>query len=190
MILQISLLPIIPIYLALAVDTWKRGTLPGKIVVWATLAGVQLLGYLWAQTMVEYYTSVRYVECVLRPLIKNELKTDLFWGYEAHLSAHRRTAPLSWELFFPILGLIIFASITALRYWKFDGGSLFWDISGAIINFLLLVALWSHCFTAVHIRREWSACDKEVVSHFDATLRSLSQEKVNAEQTSIEDQQA
>jgi hypothetical protein len=173
MILQISLVPIIPIYLALALDMWIRATIPGKILTWGTLAGLQLLGYLWAQTMVEYYTSVRYVECVLRPLIKRIVDTDLFWGYEPHLSAHRHTSPLSWELSFPILAAVLFATTTALRYWTFKGWFPFWDIFGAIINLCLLAALWRHCLTAVRIRREWSTCDKDVVKQLEATTQSV-----------------
>jgi hypothetical protein len=190
MILQISLVPIIPIYLALAVDTWKRGTIPGRIILWATFAGLQLLGYLWAQAMVEYYTSVKYVECVLRPLIKDALKSNLFWGYEPHLSAHRHTTPLFWELFFPAIGVLLFVVISGLRYWRFDGGSVFWDLCGAVINLMLLVALWSHCVMAIRIRREWSACDKDIVELFDARLQEVFDKNVRHDRTTSADSNA
>src|SRR5437868_4189465 len=74
-ILQASLIPIVPIYLALAVEVWKSGTIVREVVIWIAVAGLQLIGIVWGQTLVEGYNVVRYIECYLRPLIDKEVGT-------------------------------------------------------------------------------------------------------------------
>ena len=181
MILHVSLVPVIPVYLTLAAQLWERiGST--KIIAWGTFGGLQLIGYLWAHVMVEYYTTVRYLECVLRPPVKRTIEAELFWGYEPHLSAHRSTSALSWELFFPILGSVIMATISIfrLRDWIINGGDPAGDIFGATINLGLLAAQWWPCLSAGRIRRQWSSCSKEVSEQLDATVLDIKLSQKNS----------
>src|SRR5258708_9039570 len=79
-ILQASLFPAVPIYLALAVQVWSANVMRKEIVVWGALAGLQLIGILWANVLAENYAAVNYIESYLYPLVKKIVRMDLFWA--------------------------------------------------------------------------------------------------------------
>src|SRR5258708_2627795 len=90
-ILQASLLPAVPIYLALASQVVSKNVMRKEIYVWGALAGLQLIAILWANVLAENYAAVNYIERYLRPLAEDTVRTTLFWGYEPYLTRHRPT---------------------------------------------------------------------------------------------------
>ena len=154
-VLQVSLVPAVPVYLALAAQVWQAGVIVKGVVVWATLAGLQLIGIVWSQLMLEEYAAVRYIEFYLRPLIKNVVGSDLFWGYEPYLVKHRLIRQGWGEASISVLGLIVFLITLAARIPEFSR----WDAAGAVINLVILRFLWKHSNRARKARREWSAFD-------------------------------
>ena len=162
-VLQVGLLPIIPIYLAMAAQVWQYGPVLKEVVVWATLSGMQIIGIVWAQTIVEQYGLVRYLECYLRPLVEDIVHRSVFWGYEPYL-IKRRTIPTSFAE--PAVAIISFALLIitcitryATRLWLRLS---WWDACGLIVNLALLYLLWKRRLEASEIRHEWTAFDEKL----------------------------
>lgn len=167
-VLQVGLLPIIPIYLAMAAQVWQYGPVLKEVVVWATIAGVQIIGIVWAQTVVEQYNLVRYVECYLRPLIEAVVHTNEFWGYEPHL-IKRRTIPTSFaEPAVAVISSALLIVTCISRYWIHPWLKLsWWDACGLVVNLCLLYLLWRRRLEAGEIRREWTAFDESLTRRFE-----------------------
>ncbi len=131
--------------------------------------GVQIVGIIWAQTVVEQYGLVRYVECYLRPLIEDLVQTNVFWGYEPYL-INRRTIPTSFGE--PAVAIISSALliITAIcRYWIHSWLSLsWWDACGLVMNLGLHYLLWRRRLEAAEIRREWTEFDQNLGQSLEA----------------------
>lgn len=158
LVLQAGLLSLVPIYLALAVQVWSSNVIVQEVVVWLTVIGLFHVGLVWAQTLIEHYTAVRYVECYLRPLIKKIVTTDLFWGYEPHLISNRPVPAVTWEYSIPFVGLTVLVATFLVRV---SQGISAWDIAGVIITFGLMIRLARLSWKAGQIRREWLTCDME-----------------------------
>jgi hypothetical protein len=169
LVLQFSLVPVVPVYLSLAVGIWSAVTIK-EIVIWATLAGLQALALLWAQALLQHYIAIRYMECYLRPLIREGLDTAKFWGYEPHLILHRPTRADWYELILPILGLIIFLTILIFRLSQQFS---WWDGAGISLNFILLVILWNVVLKARRVRIEWSRFSKRVSEALDDKRKEI-----------------
>jgi hypothetical protein len=162
-VLQVGLLPIIPIYLAMASQVWQYGPVLKEVVIWATLAGMQITGIIWAQTVVEQYGLVRYVECYLRPLAEELVHTNVFWGYEPYL-IKRRTIPTSFaEPAVAVISSTLVIITCVSRYWVLSWLKLsWWDACGLVVNLALLYLLWRRRLEAGEIRREWTMFDEKL----------------------------
>src|SRR5205085_5924308 len=136
-VMQFGLLPVVPAYLVLAIYAWPQITIK-EILIWITLAGLQVIALLWTQALSELYRAVRYIECYLRPRIREGIDTYRFWGYEPYLINHRTT--YRWEFLYPILGSIFIAIILTIRL--LQNFSWRWDGSGLLLNLMLLTILW------------------------------------------------
>lgn len=166
-ILQASLLPVVPIYLALAVDVWRSDVIIREVVVWVTLAGLQLIGILWANVLAEYYAAVKYIECYLRPLIEKVVNTNLFWGYEPYLTLHRPTKKYWGEFSIPVLSLGVIVTTCYVRY----HGYTWRDICGLASNLILFYYLWNKSIKAIRIMREWSSSDTKLAQRLEVARR-------------------
>jgi hypothetical protein len=166
MILQAGLMPVVPVYLVLALDVWKSGEIMKEVVIWGAVAGLFLIGFVWSWTLVEIYTVVSYIERFLRPMVEKVVDTEMFWGYEPYLTKGRPT-PLIWvDLPIPLLATVAFALAAVARYADHSR----WDIVGASFNIGLLVVLWRYNLTAYRIRKQWSASDKTLAKKFEGYL--------------------
>lgn len=154
-ILQASLLPAVPIYLALAVQVWSANVMRKEIVVWGALAGLQLIGILWANVLAENYAAVNYLEGYLHPLIEKTVGSDLFWGYESYLTLHRPTKRYWGEAFIPLLGIFVFLATCWVRAPTHSA----WDGVGAFANAICLFLLVRKSIKAIEIIRKWSQFD-------------------------------
>ena len=172
-VLQVSLLPIIPIYLALAAQMWQSGVILREVVIWMTLAGLQIVGIVWAQTVLEQYALVRYVECYLRPMVEKTMSSADFWGYEPHLIKNRAVATAFAEPTVAILcsAFLMITCITRYRIRPWLNLS-WWDICGVMANLGLLVLLWKRTLTAQRIRREWTRFDQKLAEKLERTRLS------------------
>ncbi len=168
-ILQASLLPAVPIYLALAVQVWSANVMRKEIVVWGALAGLQLIGILWANVLAENYAAVNYIESYLYPLVKKIVGMDLFWGYEPYLTLHRPTKQYWGEASIPVLGVIVFATTCYVRLVTYSA----WDIGGAVTNGILLVFLIRKALKAAKIIRKWSKLDSERARRLEQLQKEL-----------------
>jgi hypothetical protein len=159
-VLQFGLIPVVPIYLTLAVGVWVSNVIIKEVVIWSTLAGLQIIALLWAEALVENYTAVRYIECYLRPRISDGLDTSMFWGYEPYLVLNR-VANAGWfELMLPAVGTIVLIGIFIMRILQTFS---WWDVSFGIFNIILLAILWIFTLKARRMRIEWSTFDKGIV---------------------------
>jgi hypothetical protein len=163
LVLQISLLPVVPIYLGLAAQVLQSGLLVKEVVVWVTVAGLELIGIVWAQIMLEHYTAVKYIEFYLRPMVENLVDSKMFWGYEPHLVKHRPISQRFADASIPLLGLIVFGITLTIRFRDFSR----WDIGGVILNLMLLWLLWKQNQVAQRVRREWSASTTELAQRLE-----------------------
>lgn len=161
-VLQFSLLPAVPVYIVLGYQA-SSSIKTKEIVIWATLAVLHLLAILWANTMLEQFSIVKYIECYLRPQIRKGLATDRFWIYEPYLIKHRPIKPKWGNYSIPALGLIVLAIIIAVRFPEFSR----WDAVGAIINLGMLGILWNFSYKISKIQREWSEHDKPLVQKLE-----------------------
>ena len=173
-VLQVGLLPIIPIYLAMAAQVWQYGPVLKEIVIWSTLAGMQITGIVWAQTVVEQYGLVRYVECYLRPLAEEVVHTKLFWGYEPYL-IKRRTIPTSFaEPAVAVISSALLIITCVSRYSMHSWLKLsWWDACGFVVNLALLYLLWRRRLEAGEIRREWTMFDKKLGERLEKIRKTL-----------------
>lgn len=167
-VLQVSLLPIIPVYLALAAQVWQSGVIVKEVVIWATLAGLQTVGIVWTHTVLEQYALVRYIECYLRPLTKKVVHTDTFWGYEPYMIRSRPIPETFAEPAIAALSSVLLIITCISRYWMHLQLSISeWDICGVVINVGLLIFLWKQTLGAGKIRREWTADDKKLAQKLE-----------------------
>jgi hypothetical protein len=123
-VLQFSLLPVVPIYLALAAQVWESHAIVKEVVIWGTVAGVQLVAIVWVHTLLDMFAIVKYLELYLRPLVKNVVDTNkLFWGYELYLIGKRPTPAVWGEIGIPFLTFIVLVATFVIRFREI-GGSL------------------------------------------------------------------
>ena len=169
-ILQASLLPAVPIYLALAVQVWSANVMRKEIVVWGALAGLQLIALLWANVLAENYAAVNYIERYLRPLAEDTVGAALFWGYEPYLTLHRPTKRYQGEVFIPALGVIVFFTTCYVRSSTYSR----WDIGGGIANAILLYLLLRKSLKAVKIIRQWSVFDSDRAERLETLTKWIS----------------
>lgn len=156
-VLQISLLPVVPVYVVLGYQAWQSGAIRTKeLAVWVTFALLQLVAMLRAHALLELYSVVKYIECYLRPPMRKELHTDSFWSYEPYLVKHRAINTAWGSFSLPFLGSLVFVVLLLVRLHEFS----WWDAGGLFINLALLVALWNFSYKAKEIKRDWSECDK------------------------------
>jgi hypothetical protein len=159
-VLQFSLLPAGPVYIVLAYQAWQSGSIKIKeIVVWSTLAVLQLMAMLWSNTILEQFAIVKYIECYLRP----QIGKGLFWGYEPYLVKHRPIKSTWGNYSIPTLGLIVLVIILITRFNEFSR----WDVGGVTINLILLAILWNLSFKISKMQREWSTFDKNLVQKLE-----------------------
>ena len=167
-VLQFGLLPVIPIYLALAAQVSESGVILKEVVIWGTVAGLQLVALVWAQTALEMFAVVRYIELYLRPLVKSVINTDsVFWGYELYLIKNRPTPALWGEFGVPFLNLIVLVVTFLFRFREISR----WDIYGVIVNLILLSILLVSTWKVGKMRREWSASDVKPAQKLEKTRR-------------------
>jgi hypothetical protein len=142
--------------LALAAQVWQSGAIVKEVVIWSTVAGLQLVALVWAHTLLEMFAVVRYIELYLRPLVKRVVDTDrMFWGYELYL-INNRSAPALWgEFGIPSLTFIILVITFLIRFREISR----WDIYGVIVNLILLSLVLVSVWKIGKLRREWSASD-------------------------------
>lgn len=165
-VLQFSLLPAVPVYIVLGYQA--AGSIKTKeIVAWATLAVLHLLAILWANTMLEQFSIVKYIECYLRPQIRKGLTTDKFWIYEPYLIRHRPITPKWGNYSIPGLGLIVITIIITMRLHEFSR----WDVVGVIINLVMLVILWKLGYKIGKLQRDWAERDKPLVDELEEILQ-------------------
>lgn len=166
-VLQIGLLPVVPVYLVLAVTVWQSGVIIKEVVVWATLLGLQLIALLWAQTMLEQFAIVKYIECYLRMLVETVVPSAHFWGYEPFLVSHRPMPPLIGFLSIPFLIGVVLIVTVACRI----GGFSKWDLAGLIVNVALMLLVVCSVYKAWKIQREWSKSDRSLAEEITDHLR-------------------
>lgn len=172
-VLQVGLLPVVPIYLALAAKIWQSGAIVKEVTIWATLAGLQIVGIVWIQTVLEQYALVRYIECYLRPLAWNVVKTTDFWGYEPYMIKHR-AIPTYSEFAVAVLSSVLLIITCVSRYWIHLSVNLsWWDLCGIIVNVGLLIFLWMQTLGTGKIRREWSAYDKKFARRLEEVRKAF-----------------
>jgi hypothetical protein len=165
-VLQFSLLPAVPVYIVLAYQAWQSGSIKIKeIVVWSTLAVLQLVAMLWSNTMLEQFAIVKYIECYLRPQIGKEL----FWGYEPYLVKHRAIKSTWGNYSIPSLGLIVLVIILIPRFHEFS----LWDAGGVTINLILLAILWNFSFKISKMQRIWSNFDEALVQKLEEVRNKI-----------------
>ncbi len=162
-VLQIGLLPVVPVYLVLAVTVWQSGVIIREVVLWTTLAGLQLIALLWAQTMIEQFAIVKYIECYLRRILETVVDGDLFWGYEPYLVMHRPVKSIYGGLSVPFLIVVVLAVTLICRLKEFSR----WDFCGVVVNLMLLVIVCWSTYTAGKLQREWSKSDKMLAQKLD-----------------------
>jgi hypothetical protein len=176
-VLQISLLPVVPIYLTLAAELWKSNVIIYReIVIWSTVAGLQLIGIVWAHTVVEQFNVVRYIELYLRPLVKQAAASEIFWNYEPHLSRHR-PAVMQWGGYFITLLSLAIVTITGITRYQTGVWSL-WDTLGLILNLIFLVTMSLLFYSAQNMLREWSDSEKNLAQKIDDHIRKINQNKL------------
>ncbi|MGA9997667.1 MAG: hypothetical protein WBP93_19790 [Pyrinomonadaceae bacterium] len=168
-VLQFGLLPVVPIYLTLAAQVWESGAIVKEAVIWGTVAGLQLLGLVWTQTLIEMYAAVSYIELYLRPLVKSIVDTDrVFWGYELYLIKNRPAPALWGDLGIPSLILIVLVTTFLIRLRVISR----WDICGVIVNLILLSLISLSVWKMRKMRREWSAFDVKLAEKLEKTHRT------------------
>lgn len=128
------------------------------------MAGLDLIGIVWSQTLLENYAMVNYIERYLRPLLKNAIGSDMFWGFEPYLVTHR---PISRNFadasIFLLLLMTFLISLAIQLFGEFSR----WDIVGIVINLILLAALLKQTRVAQKVRGEWSASDAKIWQELD-----------------------
>lgn len=173
-VLQYSLMATVPVQLGIAFGAWQVTEIRAKeAIIWITLALLQFIALLWALTLVEQFSIVMYLECYLRPQIKDALASDkLFFGYEPYLKIHRPYNHYWGHYFIPSLTLIVLVITTAIRYQSLTQ----WDIWGMAANAALLVTLGYLSNKSRMMLEEWSRYDDELAKHLDKTYGCKSKE--------------
>lgn len=166
-VLQIGLLPIVPVYLVLAVTVWQSGAIIREVVVWTTLAGLQMLTLLWTQTMLEQFAIVKYIECHLRSLVNPIAGSDSFWGYEPFLMTQRPMPASVGFLLIPCLVAAVFGITVIFRIGEFSR----WDLAGIILNGALLLVIASSLNKVMQLQREWSEKDRGLAREIAGQLK-------------------
>ncbi len=155
-VLQYGLMGVVPVYLALGFQAWQSAPVK-EVVIWATLAFLQFTGLLWALTMLEQFAIVKYIECYLRPLIRESLAADRFWGYEPHLVKNRPYSINSGHFIVPAIILLVIVATFATRVPYLTR----WDIAGVATNVALQISLWYFSNKSRKMVLEWSNYDRE-----------------------------
>jgi hypothetical protein len=151
-VLQIGLLPVVPVYLVLAVTVWQSGVIVREVVAWTTLVGLQMIALLWSQALLEQFAIVKYIECYLRTVIDTLTPSDSFWGYEPFLVTQR---PMPASIgFFSIPGLVgvVFTITVICRLGQFSR----WDLAGMIVNGAIFLLVGWSVYKAKQLQKEWS----------------------------------
>jgi hypothetical protein len=110
-VLEFSILPIIPLYLGVAFEILRYDVLPKHVVVWICLIGFYIMGWLFAQSQLERYSIVLYLETRLRPSVLKLGPVPGLWGYERFFDKNRPTNA-DWIEMGPVLVGSLFFLIT------------------------------------------------------------------------------
>ena len=166
MVLQISLLPAVPVYILLTYQAYQvsNSSRAKQLLIWSTLAVLHLVALLWTNMMLEQFALVRYIECYLRPRIKDAINTHRFWLYEPYLVKHRPINPSVGNYSIAILSFVVMGMLLTCRLLS-DFSR--WDAGGLIVNLALsaVVFKWSHKIG--QIQRYWAECDTALVQEID-----------------------
>jgi hypothetical protein len=169
MVMQVGLLPAVPVYIVLAYQAyqWSGSPRAKPILIWSTLLLLQFVALLWANMMLEQFALVKYIECYLRPQLKGILRTDVFWTYEPYLVKHRPIRPVWGNYSMAGLGFIVTTVLVAFRIPEFS----LWDVVGVVMNLALLLILWNLSSKIGKLQRQWAECDKLLVGQLDQTIQ-------------------
>jgi hypothetical protein len=145
--IQMALWPVMAGLLLLMVEA--RGKVPDDFLAWGGSVLILVVMLAYHSASFEQYNNIRYIELVLKPLIRHHVRDPEFWGYEPWLQSHRGLSPVWWEylpLAFPVAGIL------GAAYYQVPWSSVVSGI-GILLSLGLLVADWRLARTCVATRR-------------------------------------
>ena len=161
MVMQFSLLAAGPAMGVLAYYLYQvTGSMRTKVLIlWMTLAVLQLVAMLWANMMLEQFALVKYIECYLAPQIRKTIASESFWLYETYLLKNRPLNPALGNYSMAGAALAAIAILFLVRVAEFSR----WDAVGSTTNILLLTVLCVLSHQIGRIQRDWAKCDKLLI---------------------------
>jgi hypothetical protein len=122
--LQFSLWPILLVFLTLVAQIWnllpplpltKHFDEPHRLLIWATIFALQLIGAAWIQLVWEQLSNISYIERYIRGYIAQGIHEWRFWQYETHLAQGRGLRfigdywlTVSASLLIPLTALLVY----------------------------------------------------------------------------------
>jgi hypothetical protein len=151
---QIILLTAILASISVIATLW--GSRQTWLLGWGPLLVLLILTNISANIFTEQYKMVRYIETILKPLIK-DLTKKKFWEYEPYLIRERKTHFLTsitlWEMMGPVIAGIILVFITLNHTYIYDST---WSPDDWI-GLILSIVFWSiysmQMYNAIKIRK-------------------------------------
>ena len=93
--MQYALWPTLFVSLSLLAPLWA--TYDHTFLLWAALFLAQVVSMGWYFAGCEVYITIEYLECVLKPRIREIMPAESFWGWEPWLAERRGDGPQWWE---------------------------------------------------------------------------------------------
>lgn len=155
--LQFALWPTAIIFLALIGQMWPSPTSVGlrHFLLWAGLAGLQVIGQVWYLAAREQYANVAHLENVLRPRVLAALGgAKNVWLYEQNLARSRGRGPWVSEWSIAFFSFIGFSGVTGAC---FATAWVPWDWAGAATCLGLVCAHLQQSLSLTRARRRMVA---------------------------------
>jgi hypothetical protein len=151
--IQFALLPLFLVVVGIVAQMWTS-YFDRRLLLLLGMLISELIVIIWIHIGEEIYRTVVYVECKLRPLVRESASTSrTFWAYEASLAA-RRGRNATWEEY--IMPVLCFCGLLAITvwFWPLSGKQYLW-LGGAL---MLLGVIVAKSWTLVATRREFTKC--------------------------------
>jgi len=151
--IQFALLPLFLVVVGIVAQMWTS-YFDRRLLVLVAMLISELIVIIWIHIGLEIYRTVVYVECNLRPLVRESAVTSsTFWAYETSLAA-RRGAYATWEEYIMPVACFCGVMVIAVWFWPLSGKQ-YLGLGGALI---LLGVIVAKSWTLVATRREFTKC--------------------------------
>ncbi len=155
--IQVAMWTLILLYLTVAASIWTYSSqikpLYEIYLVWGSGVVIQLILIMLCWTVEELYRNVAYIECELRPLVRDLVNNKPFWQYETFLARESGTAKGLTDFGAALLFLVVLCLVAVVRH-SFSNKQ---ELLGLLANLPFTVLLVSQTYKAVKLRKRFQS---------------------------------